>query len=199
MGKSRFEAFSDGVLAIIITILVLELKVPHEASLAALEPMLPMLLGYVVSFVYVGIYWNNHHHMLHVTRRIDGRSMWANLHLLFWLSLLPLVTGWVTENPSAAVPTAFYGGVLLMAGVAWLVLQRSLVRANGGRDSELAKAVGRDLKGNASAVLYVTAIALSFVHAWLAELIYVGVACIWLIPDRRIEGRVAASETATAD
>jgi uncharacterized membrane protein len=190
MGKARLEAFSDGVLAIIITIMVLELKVPHGEDFAALEPMLPVLLGYVVSFVYVGIYWNNHHHMLHATRHVDGRALWANLHLLFWLSLLPFVTGWVAEN-HAALPTALYGVVLLMAGIAWLLLKNALIAANG-RDSELAVAVGRDLKGNVSAVVYALAIGLSFVRPWIAEALYVAVAMMWLVPDPRIERVIAA-------
>jgi uncharacterized membrane protein len=174
MGKGRVEAFSDGVIAVIITIMVLELKPPHEASLDALWPLVPSLLTYVVSFVFVGIYWNNHHHMLQAAPHIDGRVLWANLHLLF------------CENPVAQVPTALYGIVLLMGGVAWLVLQRSLVRVNG-EDSMLARAVGADTKGKASAVLYATAIALSFVKTWMADVIYVVVAMMWLVPDRRIE------------
>jgi uncharacterized membrane protein len=186
MGKGRVEAFSDGVIAVIITIMVLELKPPHEASLDALWPLVPSLLTYVVSFVFVGIYWNNHHHMLQAAPHIDGRVLWANLHLLFWLSLVPFVTSWVGENPVAQVPTALYGIVLLMGGVAWLVLQRSLVRVNG-EDSMLARAVGADTKGKASAVLYATAIALSFVKTWMADVIYVVVAMMWLVPDRRIE------------
>jgi uncharacterized membrane protein len=193
MGKARLEAFSDGVLAIIITIMVLELKVPRGDDLAALKPVMPVLLAYVVSFVYVGIYWNNHHHMLHATRRIDGRAMWANLHLLFWLSLLPFVTGWVAENSAASLPTALYGTVLLMAGVAWLLLKNALIRTNG-RDSELAIAVGRDRKGTISALVYAAAIASSFVHAWIAEGLYVLVAMMWLVPDPRIERTMAAKQ-----
>ena len=191
MSKGRLEAFSDGVLAIIITIMVLELKVPHGADLAALQPVTALLLAYVVSFVYVGIYWNNHHHMLHATRHIDGRAMWANLHLLFWLSLLPFVTGWVAENPAASLPTALYGVVLLAAGVAWLLLKTALIRADG-RDSELAVAVGRDRKGNVSALVYSAAIVLAFVHAWIAEALYVLVAAMWLVPDPRIERAMTA-------
>jgi uncharacterized membrane protein len=192
MGKTRLEAFSDGVLAIIITIMVLELKVPHGDDLTALEPLLPVLLGYVVSFIYVGIYWNNHHHMLHAVRHVDGRSMWANLHLLFWLSLLPFVTGWVADN-HAPLPTALYGVVLLMAGIAWLLLKTALIAANG-RSSELAVAVGRDLKGTVSAVVYTLAIGLAFVRAWMAQVLYVSVALMWLVPDPRIERTVAAKK-----
>jgi uncharacterized membrane protein len=194
MGKSRLEAFSDGVLAIIITIMVLELKVPRGDDLAALEPLLPVLLGYVVSFIYVGIYWNNHHHMLHAVRHVDGRALWANLHLLFWLSLLPFVTGWVADN-HAPLPTALYGVVLLMAGLGWLLLKNALIAANG-RDSELAVAVGRDVKGTVSAVVYAAAIGLSFVQVWIAEALYVAVALMWLVPDRRIERALTARKDA---
>jgi uncharacterized membrane protein len=192
MGKGRLEAFSDGVIAVIITIMVLELKPPHGTELAALEPLVPTLLTYVVSFVYVGIYWNNHHHMLHAAAHIDGRVLWANLHLLFWLSLIPFVTSWVGEEVTASTPTALYGVVLLMAGIAWLVLQRSLLRVNG-RDSHLARAVGRDVKGKVSAVLYTLAIAMAFVRTQIAEALYVVVAAIWLIPDRRIERAVSSA------
>ena len=193
MGKGRLEAFSDGVIAVIITIMVLELKAPHGNDLAALEPLVPMLLTYVVSFVFVGIYWNNHHHMLHAAARIDGRVLWANLHLLFWLSLIPFITSWVGDSPLASIPTALYGGVLLMAGVAWLLLQRSLVKLNG-RDSALARAVGRDVKGKVSALLYSSAVVLAFVKTWIADAIYVFVAMMWLIPDRRIERTIRSGE-----
>jgi uncharacterized membrane protein len=186
MGKGRLEAFSDGVIAVIITIMVLELKAPHGPSLAALGPLAPTFLTYCLSFVYVGIYWNNHHHLLHATQHIDGQVLWANLHLLFWLSLVPFTTGWVGEYPTAAIPTAIYGVVFLMAGVAWLLLQRALVRRNGP-DSLLARAVGRDLKGKLSAVLYASAILVAFVRPWIADAIYVLVALIWFAPDRRIE------------
>lgn len=186
MGKGRLEAFSDGVIAVIITIMVLELKGPHGTDLAALKPLAPNLLSYVLSFVYVGIYWNNHHHMLHAAQHIDGRVLWANLHLLFWLSLVPFTTGWVGEYPRAAIPTAIYGGVFLMAGVAWLLLQDALVKRNGP-ESLLARAVGRDLKGKVSAVLYASAILLAFVKVWIADALYVLVALIWFVPDRRIE------------
>src|SRR5437660_6698009 len=186
MGKGRLEAFSDGVIAVIITIMVLELKAPHGQDLAALAPLAPALLSYCLSFVYVGIYWNNHHHMLHAAQHIDGRVLWANLHLLFWLSLVPFTTGWVGEYPRAAIPTAIYGGVFLMAGVAWLLLQDALVRRNG-QDSLLARAVGRDLKGKLSALLYASAILLAFVKVSIADALYVLVALIWFFPDRRIE------------
>jgi uncharacterized membrane protein len=186
MGKGRLEAFSDGVIAVIITIMVLELKGPHGTDIAALKPLTPALLSYVLSFVYVGIYWNNHHHMLHAAQHIDGRVLWANLHLLFWLSLVPFTTGWVGEYPRAAIPTAIYGGVFLMAGVAWLLLQDALVQRNGP-ESLLARAVGRDLKGKLSALLYASAILLAFVKVWVADALYVLVALIWFIPDRRIE------------
>jgi uncharacterized membrane protein len=186
MVKTRLEAFSDGFFSIIITVMVLELKVPHGTSFEALAPLAPVLLSYVLSFVYVGIYWNNHHHMLHASPHVDGRVLWANLHLLFWLSLVPFATGWIGENPSAAAPTALYGVVLLFAGVAWLLVQHALLRVNG-RDSALGRALGRDLKGKASAALYVTAVALAFVKPWFADLLYVAVAMMWLVPDRRIE------------
>ena len=195
MGKGRLEAFSDGVIAVIITIMVLELKAPHGGELAALAPLAPALLTYILSFVFVGIYWNNHHHMLHAAQHIDWRVLWANLHLLFWLSLVPFTTSWVGENPRAAIPTAIYGGVFLMAGVAWLLLQRALVQRNGP-GSLLARAIGRDLKGKVSALLYASAILLAFVKPWTADAVYVLVALIWLIPDRRIERSVHASHEA---
>jgi uncharacterized membrane protein len=191
MDARRLEAFSDGVLAIIITIMVLELRPPHEVSLEALRPLLPVLLSYVLSFIYLGIYWNNHHHMLHVTRRVNGTILWANLHLLFWLSLVPFVTAWMGENHFAPVPTAAYGLVLLLAAIAYWVLQGRIV-ASQGPASVLAAAVGRDLKGKLSPLLYVLAIALAFVRPWLSEALYVGTALMWLIPDRRIERMVAA-------
>src|SRR2546426_11222857 len=186
MGKGRLEAFSDGVIAVIITIMVLELKAPHGTDLTALAALAPALLTYVLAFVFIGIYWNNPHHVLHPAQHIDGRLLWANLHLLFWLSLVPFTTGWVGEYPAAAIPTALYGGVFLMAGVAWLLLQHALVRRNGA-DSLLARAVGRDLKGKLSALLYASAILLAFVKAWMADALYVLVALIWFVPDRRIE------------
>jgi uncharacterized membrane protein len=186
MGRGRLEAFSDGVLAIIITIMVLEMKVPHGASLHDLLPLLPVFFSYVLSFVYVGIYWNNHHHMLHATTTVTGAMLWANLHLLFWLSLFPFATGWMGENHFAVAPTALYGVVLLMAAIAYYVLERAIIRAQGP-DSILKKAVGRDLKGKLSPLLYILAIVGTLVSPWIAEAIYVAVALIWLIPDRRIE------------
>jgi uncharacterized membrane protein len=186
MGTQRLEAFSDGVIAIIITIMVLELRVPHEVDLQALRPLLPVFLSYVLSFVYLGIYWNNHHHMLHVTERVDGSILWANLHLLFWLSLVPFVTAWMGENHFASVPLALYGFVLLMAAIAYEVLQRAII-ARQGADSLLARAMGRDLKGKVSPVFYILAIGASFIWPWLAGALYVSVALVWLVPDRRIE------------
>ena len=186
MGKGRFEAFSDGVLAIIITILVLELKVPGGEDLQALDGTLPHFLAYVLSFIYVGIYWNNHHHMLHATNRISGASMWANLHLLFWLSLVPFVTGWMGEHHHAAVPVAAYGTVLLMAAVAYTILQTTLTWQRD-HNAALARAVKRDVKGKVSLVLYIASIPLAFVTTWASITIYVVVALIWLVPDRRIE------------
>jgi uncharacterized membrane protein len=190
MGKNRLEAFSDGVIAIIITIMVLELRVPHDASIAALRPLLPVLASYVLSYVNLGIYWNNHHHMLHVTRQVDGNILWANLYLLFWLSLFPFVTAWMGENDFAPVPTAIYGVVMLMAAIAYFILQRAIITREG-HDSLLARAVGRDLKGKVSPLVYVVAIALSFVNHWLAGALYVAVAVMWLVPDRRIEGALS--------
>jgi len=185
METNRVEAFSDGVLAIIITIMVLELRVPHDASLSALRPLLPIFLTYVLSFVYVGIYWNNHHHLLKATRRASGSIMWANLHLLFWLSLFPFVTGWAGENHFQAGPSAVYGVVLFMAAIAYYILQMTIVRQEG-RDSKLAASLGGDLKGKLSPVLYAAAIGLTFVQPWVSAGIYVLVAAMWLVPDRRI-------------
>ncbi len=184
MGKNRLEAFSDGVIAIIITIMVLELKVPRSPSWAALAPLLPVLLSYLLSFVYIGIYWNNHHHMLHVVGRVSGAMLWANLHLLFWLSLLPFATAWMGENHFASAPSALYGVVLLMAACAYWLLQRCIIAA--GSDT-LRRAVGRDLKGKASPLLYVLGIALSYASPAAAQALYVFVALLWLVPDRRIE------------
>jgi uncharacterized membrane protein len=186
MGSGRLEAFSDGVLAIIITIMVLELKVPHGTDWAAVRPLVPVFLSYVLSFIFVGIYWSNHHHLLHAVRHVDGRILWANLHLLFWLSLIPFVTGWMGENNFAALPVAFYGLVLLFAAIAYFILTRALISLHGG-NSALAKAMGRDFKGKVSMVFYVAAIPLSFISSWLACVLYVLVAIMWLIPDRRIE------------
>jgi uncharacterized membrane protein len=186
MQKNRLEAFSDGVLAIIITIMVLEMKVPHAPEFAALKPILPVFLSYVLSFIYVGIYWNNHHHLFHSTERVSGGILWANLHLLFWLSLFPFTTGWMGENHLAALPTAVYGFVLLMAALAFYVLQRAIISQQGER-SLLATAIGRDRKGKLSPGLYLVAIPLAFVRPWIAASLYVAVALIWLVPDRRIE------------
>jgi uncharacterized membrane protein len=186
MEKGRLEAFSDGVVAVIITITVLEMKVPHEVDTAALWPLLPVFLSYVLSFVYVGIYWNNHHHMLHATRRVNGAILWANLHLLFWLSLAPFVTGWMGENNFAPTPTTFYGVVLLMAGIAYWILQQTII-AGQGDSSVLAAAVGSNLKGKLSLVCYAVAIPTAFIHEWISGGLYVLVALTWLVPDRRIE------------
>jgi len=192
MPKSRVEAFSDGVIAIIITIMVLEIRAPHGDDLAALQPLLPVFLSYVLSFVFLGIYWNNHHHLLHATKRINGRIMWANLHLLFWLSLIPFTTRWLGENHGGAWPTALYGVVLLMAACAYQILQTVIV-ALQDRDSALAAALGSDWKGKLSLGSYVAALLLAFVNQWFADALYVFVAILWLIPDRRIE-RLAAAE-----
>ncbi len=188
MGKGRLEAFSDGVIAIIITIMVLELKAPPGAGFDALRAVLPTFLSYVLSFVYVGIYWNNHHHMLHAAQRVSGAVLWANLHLLFWLSLIPFVTAWMDTNHFASAPIALYGCVLLMAAIAYYNLARCLA-ASDGRDSALAAALGRDAKGLISIAVYAIGIALSFVSPWIALGLYVLVAGLWFVPDRRIEGR----------
>ena len=189
MSKSRLEAFSDGVIAILITILVLELKVPHGADWAALSPLLPTALTYVLSFVYLGIYWNNHHHMLQLTERIDGRILWANLHLLFWLSLVPFATGWLGQNEFAPLPTALYGTTLFFAGFAYDLLQRAII-AHQGPGSPLRSAIGADWKGRLSNLLNAVAIPLAFVARWVSLGVYVGIALLWLVPDRRIERRV---------
>ena len=190
MHKQRLEAFSDGVLAIILTIMVLEIKVPHGAGFEALRPLLPTFMSYLLSFIYIGIYWNNHHHMLSSTQSVNGAILWANLHLLFWLSLVPVVTGWMGENHFAPATLATYGGVLLLAGVAYLVLQGRII-AHDGPDSVLAYAIGRDLKGRSSPLLYLAGIAASFWNPWVAGAIYVAVALMWLIPDQRIERTLA--------
>ncbi len=187
MGKTRLEAFSDGVLAVIITIMVLEMKVPHGSDWEALQPLLPVFLSYVLSFIYIGIYWNNHHHMLHTVHRVNGSILWANSHLLFWLSLVPFVTGWMGENHFAALPTALYGAVMLMAAVAYWMLQNCIIAVGGGKDALLAKAVGHDRKGKISPLLYAIAIPAAFWNQWLSDALYVAVAVMWLIPDRRIE------------
>jgi len=186
MDKDRLEAFSDGVIAVIITIMVLEMKVPHGEDPTALRPLIPVFVSYVLSYLYVGIYWNNHHHMLHAVRTVNGPVLWANLHLLFWLSLIPFVTGWMGENHFAEVPVALYGAVLLMAGIAYFILGRTLIR-HGGSDSVLAAAVGKDYKGIASVAIYAVAIPLAFANPWLAFGLYVFVAAMWFVPDRRIE------------
>lgn len=190
MGKGRLEAFSDGVIAIIITIMVLELKVPHGTGLDTLLPLAPVLLGYVLSFVYVGIYWNNHHHMMHAVSKVNGGVLWANLHLLFWLSLIPFVTGWMGENHFAALPCAIYGVVLTMSALAYLLLEHVLVTLHGP-NSPLAQAVGKERKSWGSIVLYVLGIAAAALHPWLSVGLYVLVALWWFIPDRRIESRLA--------
>ena len=194
MGKSRLEAFSDGVLAIIITIMVLELKVPHGEKLAALLPLMPAFLSYVLSFVYIGIYWNNHHHMLHAAKKVTGPMLWANLHLLFWLSLFPFATGWMGENHFGPVPSALYGVILLMAAVAYWLLEQAII-ASEGPASLLKRAVGRDWKGKLSPVLYAIAIAATFILPWVAQAIYVLVAILWLVPDPRIERALHREET----
>ena len=192
MTKGRLEAFSDGVIAIIITIMVLEIKVPHHAEhFADLKPLIPVFLSYVLSFLYVGIYWNNHHHLLHAAKRVNGSVMWANLHLLFWLSLIPFVTGWMGENHFAAAPTALYGAVLLISAIAYVVLQQRVIRCDGNQ-SPLGAAMGRDWKGKLSIVLYAAGIALAFVNPLGAGVLYALVAAMWLIPDRRIERALTA-------
>jgi uncharacterized membrane protein len=186
MGKNRLEAFSDGVIAIIITIMVLELKVPHGDQLSQLSSTIPVFLSYVMSFVYVGIYWNNHHHLFHAVRRVNGPILWANLHLLFWLSIVPFVTDWMGQNHASAWPIALYGVVLMMAGTAYFILTQTLI-AHHGKDSPLALAVGRDIKGKISVLIYILAIVLAFVQPWLSLFLYVSVALMWIVPDRRIE------------
>lgn len=194
MGKARLEAFSDGVLAIIITIMVLDLKVPHGAQLSALYPLLPVFLSYVLSFVYIGIYWNNHHHLLLTVHTASGGILWANLHLLFWLSLFPFVTGWMGENHFAPLPSAIYGVVLLMAAIAYLTLQRAIIASHGKDRSLLARAVGHDFKGKASPAIYALAIPIAFLNPWISQLLYVLVALAWLVPDRRIENALRERE-----
>jgi TMEM175 potassium channel family protein len=194
VSKARLEAFSDGVIAILITIMVLELRIPRGADWAALRPLIPVLLTYMLSFVLLGIYWNNHHHMLQLCARINGRILWANLHLLFWLSLVPFVTGWMGENHVAPLPTAFYGGVQLLSAVAWTILQRAIVTEHGP-DSKLATAIGGDFKGKLSLMFYVMAIPLAFVNQWISVALYVLVALMWLVPDRRFESMVSAASS----
>jgi len=195
MNKGRLEAFSDGVIAIIITIMVLEMKVPHGADLAALRPLLPVFLSYVLSYVNVGIYWNNHHHLLHAARHVSGGVLWANLLLLFWLSLFPFCTGWMGENHFASLPTALYGVVLLMAAYSYIALQRAIVAVDGA-SSPLATAVGADRKGLVSRLMYMVAIAAAFVRPWIAWSLYVAVALLWFVPDRRIERVLLREEAA---
>ncbi len=187
MGKGRLEAFSDGVIAILITIMVLELKVPEATTWHAFREMLPVFLSYLLSFLYLGIYWNNHHHMLHVTTRINGGILWANLHLLFWLSLIPFATAWMGEHHPEPLPTAIYGVVLLLAAIAYLVLQTCIIRSEGP-SSRLALAVGKDFKGKLSVFSYVAALPLAYLNPWISKALFVGVALLWLIPDARIEG-----------
>ena len=194
MERNRLEAFSDGVLAIIITIMVLELKVPAGSDIAVLKPLLPVFLTYVLSFVYLGIYWNNHHHLLKAARRVNGAMMWANLHLLFWLSLFPFVTGWMGENHFTPAPTALYGAVMLFAAIAYYILQ-SVIVVQQGPDSRLAKSIGRDFKGKVSPVVYVIAMATAFVRPWISCCLYALVALMWLVPDRRLERVVDESGT----
>ncbi|MGH9946826.1 MAG: TMEM175 family protein [Pyrinomonadaceae bacterium] len=193
MNKTRLEAFSDAVIAIVMTIMVLELRIPHGADLESLGPLLPIFLSYVLSFVYLGIYWNNHHHMLQATHRVNGAILWANLHLLFWLSLVPFTTGWMGENHFAPLPTAVYGIVLLAAAIAYTILQQAIVRHQTDEHRLLAEAVGSDLKGKISILFYVAAIPLAFVNQWISDALYIGVAVIWLVPDRRIEKRINES------
>jgi uncharacterized membrane protein len=190
MNKTRLEAFSDGVIAVIITIMVLEMKVPHGDDLGSLAPVVPVFLSYVLSFIYAGIYWSNHHHLFHAVRQVNGRILWANLHLLFWLSLVPFTTGWMGENHFRPIPVAGYGVVLLLCGVTFVLLTRSLVRHHG-RDSLLARSIQGDTKGKLSIALYAIAIPLAFVSVWIAEAIYAGVAIMWIVPDPRIEKTLA--------
>ena len=192
MTKSRVEAFSDGVVAILITIMVLELKVPHGADLESLRPLIPTFVTYVMSYIYLGIYWNNHHHLLHITNRITGAMLWPNLYLLFWLSLVPFVTSWMGDNPFTPMPTAVYGFVLLMAGIAYTILQTVIIQHDGAH-SRLKAAVGSDWKGKISMLLYIVAIAIAFVRPIVADAIYLGVALIWLVPDRRLESHLTES------
>ena len=191
--KTRLEAFSDAVIAIIITIMVLEMKSPHEAGLSSLKPVVPVFLSYVLSFLYLAIYWNNHHHLLHAAKHINAKIMWANMHLLFWLSLIPFATDWLDENHLAEWPTAFYGGVLLMAAFAYTILQNFIIESHG-RDSQLAWAIGRDWKGKVSIFAYVLAIVLAFAHHWASDALFVSVALLWVIPDERIERLLQCDE-----
>lgn len=194
MEKNRLEAFSDGVIAIIITIMVLELKAPHGSDFATLKPLIPIFLSYVLSFLYVAIYWNNHHHLIKAARHVTGSILWANLHLLFWLSLFPFVTAWMGENYFTSLPSALYGAILLSAAIAYYILQTLIIAEHGGRQSKLAIAIGKDWKGKLSPVLYALGIVFSFVQPWIARLIYVLVALMWLVPDRRLEHVITEME-----
>lgn len=194
MSKGRLEAFSDGVVAILITIMVLEFEIPHEAKLAALLPLIPKFLSYILSFVYLGIYWNNHHHLWQAGRQVNGPILWANLHLLFWLSLIPFATGWMGENNFATIPVAFYGVILWFSGLAYYILVRQMISLHG-QDSVIATAIGRDEKGLRSLYMYSAAIPLAFVSPWISSVFYVSVAVMWLIPDRRIEDRIVKSKS----
>ena len=193
MQKGRLEAFSDGVLAIVITIMVLEIKVPHGHELADLKPLIPVVLSYILSFIYLGIYWNNHHHMMHTVKRVSGSILWANLHLLFWLSLVPFVTGWMGENNFAPMTMALYGGILLMAAIAYFILQNLIIQEHG-KEGILAKAVGSDFKGKLSPILYILGIASCWINSWISALFYILVALMWLIPDKRIERTLEEEE-----
>ena len=193
MQKGRLEAFSDGVLAIVITIMVLEIKVPHGHELADLKPLIPVVLSYILSFIYLGIYWNNHHHMMHTVKRVSGPILWANLHLLFWLSLVPFVTGWMGENNFAPMTMALYGGILLMAAIAYFILQNLIIQEHG-KEGILAKAVGSDFKGKLSPILYILGIASCWINSWISALFYILVALMWLIPDKRIERTLEEEE-----
>ena len=194
MTKGRLEAFSDAVIAILITIMVLELKIPHGADLESIRPLLPVFLTYVLSFIYLGIYWNNHHHMFHATDRINGKILWANMNLLFWLSLIPFTTGWMGENHFAPLPTSAYGVVLLLAALSYTILQ-TLIISHQGEHSKLEEAVGKDSKGKLSMLLYIVAIPLAFVNQWISDGLYILVALMWLVPDRRIESKLDESVT----
>lgn len=193
MHKGRLEAFSDGVLAIIITIMVLELKVPHTENLEGLIPLAPVFISYILSFIFVGIYWNNHHHLFQVAQKVDGSVLWANLHLLFWLSLIPFVTGWMGENHFPQMAVAAYGFILMCAGIAYYILAQALIRCHGV-NSNIAHAMGSDFKGKISVVIYLAAIGLTFVHPWISYALYIAVAMMWLVPDRRMERELKASK-----
>lgn len=195
MNKNRLEAFSDAVIAIIITIMVLEFKVPHGSDLEALRPLLPVFLSYVLSFIYLGIYWNNHHHMLQATRKVNGKILWANLNLLFWLSLFPFATAWMGENHFAPIPAAVYGAILFLAAVSYTILQTAIVRHETEENSLLAAAVGNDLKGKLSMVIYVVAVPMAFVSVWVSIALYIAVAIVWIIPDRRIERKIEGKKS----